>query len=231
MVRFAPVTVDQVILVFMKAPRAGRVKTRLAARVGDALALELYMAFVEDILSTCRATACPVMVMLAESDGLEEVRSWLGDGFAYGLQDGDDLGERMSNAFRGVFEKGCRQALLIGSDIPDLPADTIRDGFQEMDSCDAVIGPARDGGYYLIGFRSEGFRSAAFEGVEWSTASVYSQTCRLLVESRLNYKVLPRWDDVDTFDDLQRLFERLKTAGGAPRTLDTCRKRVFREDR
>jgi hypothetical protein len=225
------VTIERVIQVFMRAPRAGRVKTRLAAGVGDALALELYMAFVEDILSTCRSTGYPVRCMVAEADGLEEVRSWLGEGLSYGLQEGDDLGERMSNAFRGQFEEGCRQALLIGSDIPDLPADAIREGFHALESNDAVIGPSRDGGYYLIGFRSEGFRSAAFEGIEWSTPSVFSQTCRLMAENRLSCKVLNSWDDVDTFDDLQRLFERLTTADSASRTLATCRNKVFRENR
>jgi rSAM/selenodomain-associated transferase 1 len=219
-----------VIQLFMKAPRAGRVKTRLAAGVGDALALELYMAFVEDMLATCRSTAYPLKLMVDDSKGLEAVKSWLGNDLVYGLQEGDDLGERMANAFRAVFDEGCGQALLIGSDIPDLPEEAIREGFRALESRDAVIGPSRDGGYYLIGFRSEGFRSAVFEGVEWSSPSVFSQTRRLLAESGLSCKILPVWDDVDTFENLQRLFSRLKAAGTAPRTLFTCRSKVFREN-
>lgn len=224
-------TMERVILVFMKAPRTGQVKTRLALKVGDAMALELYRAFVEDVLSTCRATAYSVTVMVAEADGLEEVRSWLGDGYSYAVQEGDDLGERMSNALRRIFERGWRQALLIGSDIPDLPAEIIREGFEALDSHDAVVGPARDGGYYLIGFRSGGFRSSVFEGVEWSAGSVFSHTCGLLAENLLSFKVLPHWNDIDTPDDLEQLLERMKTAGGAPRTLLTYRNQVLRGNR
>ena len=223
--------IQRVILVFVKYPEPGRVKTRLAAKVGDAVAVELYRAFVEDILSMCRSTAHPLMVMVSEVDDVQKTRSWLGDGHDYGVQEGGDLGERMVNAFRRVFERGCRQALLIGSDIPGLPKEILQEGFEALNSGDAVIGPARDGGYYLIGFRSEGFRPGVFEGVEWSTDSVFSRTCGLFAANRLGYLVLPEWDDVDTVDDLRRLFERIEATGGAPRTLLSCRKQVFREDR
>jgi hypothetical protein len=225
----------KVILVFVRYPEPGRVKTRLAATVGDAVAADIYRAFVEDLLKVCHSTSNPVTVMVSEEEDLEKTRGWLvevlGGVFACEAQQGHDLGERMSRAFERVFERGFEQAILIGSDIPDLPADIIRKGFDALRSKDVVIGPCRDGGYYLIGFRSPGFRRAVFEGVEWSTPSVFSRTRGLVAENRLSCEILPQWDDVDTFDDLERLFDRVKTTDGAPRTLVACRKQVLREDR
>lgn len=223
------------IIVFVRYPEPGRVKTRLAATVGDAVAADVYRAFVEDILEVCHSTSNPMTVMVSEEEDLERTRRWLlevlGGGFVCEAQQGQDLGERMSRAFEGVFERGFEQAILIGSDIPDLPADIIRKGFDALGSKDVVIGPSRDGGYYLIGFRSAGFRPAVFDGVEWSTSSVFSRTRVLLAQNRLSFEILPQWDDVDTFNDLERLLDRVKTTDGAPRTLIACRKRVLLEDR
>ena len=222
------------ILVFVRYPEPGRVKTRLAATVGDDVAADLYRAFVEDILKVCDSTSCPVTVMVSEEKDLQRTQDWLGgllDGsFVCEAQQGRDLGERMSMAFEWAFGKGFDRAILIGSDIPDLPAEIIPRGFDALSSSDAVIGPSPDGGFYLIGFRSGGFRPAVFTGLEWSTESVFSETCGRLAENRLTFEVLPPWDDVDTFDDLQRLFHRLKTTNGAPRTLISCRRQVFREE-
>jgi hypothetical protein len=205
------------ILVFVRYPEPGRVKTRLAAVVGDRAAALLYRAFVEDVLAVCRSTRHPVTVLVSDADALEKTRGWLGEDHAYGSQEGSDLGERMSRAFEGALQRGCGQALLIGSDIPDLPADLIQESFDALESVDAVIGPSRDGGYYLIGFRSQGFRRAPFEGVPWSTPTVFSRTCGLLVENGLSFHILPPWDDVDTVEDLERLWERTETKAGAPR--------------
>ncbi|MCU0587673.1 MAG: TIGR04282 family arsenosugar biosynthesis glycosyltransferase [Syntrophobacteraceae bacterium] len=205
------------ILVFVRYPEPGRVKTRLAAGVGDRAAARLYRAFVEDVLAVCRSTSHPLTVLVSEPDALDNTRRWLGGDHAYGAQEGSGLGERMSMAFQRAFERGCGQAVLIGSDIPDLPADRIEESFEALGSADAVIGPSGDGGYYLIGFRSRGFRRAVFQGVAWSAPSVFWRTCGLLVENGLSFRILPPWDDVDTVDDLERLWERTTATAGAPR--------------
>lgn len=221
----------RLILVFVRYPEPGRVKTRLAATVGHTVAAELYRAFVEDILVACRSASCAVNVMVSEPGDVERTRAWLGEALGRETvclaQQGRDLGERMAAAFHGAFARGFEEVILIGSDIPDLPAGVLSKGFDALRRHDAVLGPCRDGGYYLVGFRSGGFRPEVFQGVHWSTASVFFETCRLMEQHRLSLEVLPAWEDVDTFEDLERLYHRLKTASRAPRTLILCRKQVF----
>jgi uncharacterized protein len=196
------------IILFMKNPEPGRVKTRLAAGVGNRFAAEIYRAFVEDVLAVCLEAGDPVTVMVSPGEALEEVRLWLGSSHRYEAQVGDDLGERMSDAFRRVFDSGFREAILVGSDIPDLRPEVLAEGFGALAVSHAVIAPAKDGGYYAVGFRSDGFQPAVFQGMEWSTDSVFTRTCNLMERNRVRYHVLPMGEDVDTLQDLQSLMVR-----------------------
>jgi hypothetical protein len=123
-------------------------------------------------------------------------------------QEGNDLGEKMKNAFVRSFSAGTEKAVLIGSDIPDLSMAIIDEASVSLDTCDAVIGPASDGGYYLIGFRKDSFLPGVFEGIPWGTESVCGETLRLLYRAGCRVHVLPEWHDIDTADDLRSLFVR-----------------------
>jgi uncharacterized protein len=201
-------TSGQRVLLFLKVPGVGRVKTRLAAEIGQDRATELYRCFVEDIIAMLDRIGIDVQCCY-EPAGAEAVLSeWLGGQRSYAVQVGDDLGRRMEHAFRGAFREGVSQAVLIGSDIPDLAAEIVELAFTELGTKDVVIGPSSDGGYYLLGFRGERFVPEVFEGIRWSTDHVFDQTTAILSRNGLNVSVLPVWHDVDTRSDLDALIER-----------------------
>jgi hypothetical protein len=208
------------ILFFVKAPLPGRVKSRLAASLGEEDALRLYRAFVEDMLETIDGSGLPARVFVHPPDAISAVPAWLGRHRRYHPQDGADLGARMANGFRGIFAQGCSRAVLIGSDLPDLPSCLLHEALDALDRNDAVIGPARDGGYYLIGFRRETFLPAVFHGIRWSGDDVFVRTAEHLRNNGISTHILPRWRDVDTVDDLRDLARRTEgTAFAGSRTM------------
>lgn len=113
----------------------------------------------------------------------------------------------MANAFKQVFSEGMEKAVIIGSDIPDLPESFIINAFAALSTHDVVIGPSVDGGYYLIGFRHDTFMPSVFKRISWGTDTVFLQTTKRLKKSHKVY-LLPLWSDIDQLDDVKRLFER-----------------------
>ncbi len=204
------------ILLFLKAPIKGQVKSRLAARLGDDVALELYINFVLDILETIEKTGHPCTIFFHPPEARDVVAGWLGPGRDYFPQLGKDLGERMANAFATIFKKDVSRAILIGSDIPDLSIDILREAFQSLDSRDAVLGPAHDGGYYLIGFRRDTFEPSVFSGIEWGSNRVFAETRQKLEQAKRSVHLLPEWRDVDTPEDLRDLMARNAKSPFAP---------------
>jgi len=146
-------------------------------------------------------------------------------GLEVGGQEGNDVWERMKNAFEYCFSRGVKSSLLIGSDIPDLPPVYVQRAFEGLNTCDAILGPAHDGGYYLIGFTSQGFTPVPFTDIQWGTPSVYGQTIDNAKVHALKVCKLPRWQDVDTLDDLKALpgQTRLDTSL-APNTIEVINK-------
>lgn len=222
-----PVSDDSLILLFIKSPVRGRVKSRLAAALGENAALGLYKNFVLDTLATVELSGHPCRICFHPPDAGEAVADWLGRRRSYLAQTGNDLGERMEQAFRRVFSEGaCSRAILIGSDIPDLPGDAFSEAFRSLDRHDAVIGPATDGGYYLIGFRIDTFFPDIFHAVEWSTDTVFSRTMEVFAKAGLRVHALPAWRDVDTSEDLRDLWERNRgTAFRHSRTMNALEAR------
>ena len=196
------------VLLFVKAPIKGRVKSRLAVVVGEEAALALYRGFILDTIAAVEEVGDGLRIAVHPPDALQAVSAWLGPSYELMPQRGDDLGARMSNAFEAAFAQGCSRAILIGSDIPDLPSQMVRDSLAALESHDAVIGPAEDGGYYLIGFQRSAFLPAIFRGMAWSTNTVFYDTMHKLREASLRVHVAPQWRDVDTREDLQALIER-----------------------
>ena len=208
----AAVQRERCILVFIKSPEKGTVKSRLAAAIGEEQACRLYENFVLDLLETLRKTAkdksYALKVCFYPPESGKTISTWLGSRYEYLPQHGKDLGERMSNAFREIFAEGYGQILLVGSDIPDLPGKMIHDGFASLERHGAVIGPTQDGGYYLIGFRSGCFLPDIFAGIPWSTSEVFEKTMAQLRFRNFDVSILPAWQDIDTLEDLRDLLKR-----------------------
>jgi len=210
---------DTAIILFVKAPIQGHVKTRLAKGLDASIVTGLYKCFVDDIIHKITAARLPLIIFYDPPGSLPMMRAWLGDNQTYAVQTGNTLGERMEQAFRQVFAAGIRRAVLMGSDLPDLPGKTLTLAFSALNTHDAVIGPSSDGGYYLIGFTSQAFTAHVFQGIKWSTDEVYPATLDRFAEGHLSIEQLPPWQDIDTLNDLLTLIKSLKkNPGHSPET-------------
>jgi rSAM/selenodomain-associated transferase 1 len=206
---------DALILFFIKYPEPGEVKTRLAETIGSEKAVQLYQSFILDFLAKLESTRLPFAICFYPEQKKQLLMEWLGEGYEYISQKGIDLGERMAAAFLDAFAGGQRRVILMGADFPDLPHPFLEEALDALSTHDAVIGPAMDGGYYLIGFKRETFFRQAFEGMHWSTKGVFRQTLLILKTYRRRVYVLPAWNDIDTIEDLRQLMERSEDSGFA----------------
>jgi rSAM/selenodomain-associated transferase 1 len=207
------------IFFFVKSPEQATVKSRLAEAVGNEKARALYRNFVLDMLDTLSEVADggqhDLWVCFYPPEAGQEIRDWLGSSYNCVAQQGNDLGERMQNAFLTGFAAGYRRAILLGSDAPDLTSSLITAGLNCLKTHPAVIGPACDGGYYLLGFQSQAFLPAIFCGMPWSTGEVYARTREVFRRTHTNVLVLPPWRDIDTIADLQNLREGCRNSSFA----------------
>jgi rSAM/selenodomain-associated transferase 1 len=200
------------LLFFIKNPEKGRVKTRLAAAIGDKMAVQLYKRFLLEMLYTLNGGTFLFYLCYSPDGPVRDLKNWLGDQYLYMPQTGENLGERMKNGFAEAISMNFKRVVLIGSDIPDLPLGFIEEAFASLREKDAVIGPSLDGGYYLIGFKNETFSPRVFEGIHWSTESVFEKTLRLLEQEGLTVHTLQPLRDIDTVEDLR--IRDLRKKGG-----------------
>jgi rSAM/selenodomain-associated transferase 1 len=207
------------VILFVKLPEKGRVKSRLAQRMNEDLVLRLYENMVLDTIDMLTQGRFPFRICFAPPDARDRIREWLGQGYRAFPQTGDDLGDRMENAFEHVFSEGAGDVLLIGSDIPELTPEVMEEAFAALLKNEAVIGPAGDGGYYLIGFKKGTFEPIIFHDMVWSTKTVFRETLDKLLDASLKVHVLPELTDVDTVEDLKMLVSQIKhPAPGESRT-------------
>ena len=197
-------------------------KTRLAADLGDDRALAAYEAMLRDVLEGIGPSAdgLEVEVLWAPTEAAngESLRAAFGDR-ATAMQTGETLGDRMAMAFsERFFFHRTQQIIAIGVDEPQLTRETIEHAFALLDSCEWVVGPAEDGGYYLIGCRGPAFDVDVFDGIAWSTPTVFRDTMAKIRTWENSVAVLPRRFDVDVADDLRRLATECND-GGAVATL------------
>lgn len=190
------------LIIFVKNPVLGKVKTRLAAGIGNEKALEIYLQLLALTRTVSETVNCTRHVFY--SDEIEN-DAWDDDKFNKHVQEGDDLGERMKNAFAKVFALGAKKAVIIGSDCPQLTSEIVVESFRILNENDVVIGPAEDGGYYLLGMKN--LHAFLFENKEWSTDSVFKDTVIDLTKNQLNYGRSPQLSDLDTVQDLRLLKE------------------------
>lgn len=189
---------ENLLLIFTRNPELGKVKTRLAKTVGDATALSIYMFLLQktkDIASKVQADkAVYYSVSVREND------FWDVTVFQKHQQIGKDLGIRMLNAFKNGFAAGYKNVLIIGSDIYDLTPEIIEEGFDKLAENDLVIGPAEDGGYYLLGMKS--LHPEIFKNKDWGTSTVRKDTIKDLEDKKL--LLLPELNDIDIFEDIKQ---------------------------
>jgi uncharacterized protein len=206
---------DRRLLLFTKPARAGRVKTRLIGDLTPLQAAELHAAFLDDLLDRLRAGAFTLRVAWALEPG-EPVPAGPFPGFA---QRGGDLGERLYTALADAAAESPAVAAL-GSDHPTLDLAVVHRAFELLESgAEVVLGPAEDGGYYLIALRAAAVARRLFEGIAWSTAAVLPTTLERCRELGLRLELLPAAVDVDTAADLRRLAAAMADGDlGCPRT-------------
>lgn len=187
--------------VFAKAPTPGRVKTRLAADVGDARATEIYRTLGRSTVDGLRQGPWRLVVYVAPPDpeALDAVRAWLGDGVELRPQSAGDLGRKMARALEELLDEA-HEALVVGTDIPGIDADLAAEALSFLEDHDLVVGPATDGGYYLIGMSEP--HPELFHDMAWSTDGVLSETLRRADAQSLRVALLEPLTDVDTVHDL-----------------------------
>jgi rSAM/selenodomain-associated transferase 1 len=199
---------DAVVMVFVKMPDSGNVKTRLAIDVGPELAVRAHECMVLDVFDAATATDAEMRVFVDPPDALARAREWLGNEPTVIPQSGSDLGERMERAFLVAFSEGFSRAVLVGCDIPGLNAKILNAALSALETNHAVIGPANDGGYYLIGFRKDTFAPKVFRDMRWSENSVLDDTLRRLKSARRTVAQLEKLIDIDMLEDVRLLKAR-----------------------
>ncbi len=188
------------VLVFAKAPREGHVKTRLAGDIGVRDATELYRRVGKRVVE--QLASHPLIIWYDPPHARAEMEAWLGDQH-YRAQPGGDLGARLSFAFGDHFLAHTSPVIAVGVDAPDVDAALVGRAFVELQQADVVLGPAEDGGYYLIGL-SRMFQSL-FENVPWSTAEVFAATVQRCADAGLRLRLLETLADMDTVADARAL--------------------------
>jgi rSAM/selenodomain-associated transferase 1 len=198
----------QRLLIFARLPELGKVKTRLASDIGADKALAVYQAMLRDLLASIgRSTADTEVEIVwsptesANGDALQRAFP----GYSLAMQTGATLGDRLTMAFsERFFFQRTEKIVAIGVDDPRLTRQAIDHAFGVLDSCEWVIGPAVDGGYYLIGCRAALFDSSIFAGIDWGTDSVLRATIDRIEKAGRTLAVLPAHADIDVVEDLRR---------------------------
>lgn len=186
---------NNALIIFARKPELGKVKTRLAASIGDKNALKIYQQLLNHTKVIAGDAAAETHVFLT---AFTDDTFW--KDFENHLQEGDSLGDKMLHAFTTLFKIGYQHCVIIGSDCPSLTHEIVNDAFAALNHNDIVIGPAADGGYYLLGMNT--LHTTIFENKQWSTNTVCSDTIEDAQLHQLTYFLLPTLNDVDEVTDV-----------------------------
>ena len=189
---------QELLMIFVKNPVPGKVKTRLAKTMGPDKALEIYLQLIDHTYKVTKNL--PVDKAVYYSDEIITGDVWDKGKYEKMVQEGSDLGKRMLNAFRNAFQKGYRKVLIIGSDSFEITSKIIQDAFNAIPQNNFVIGPTHDGGYYLIGMTA--LHAPLFKNKKWSSDAVLQDTLIDIRHMNGSYKLLPELTDIDTEEDL-----------------------------
>lgn len=190
---------EAAIIIFQKNPELGRVKTRLAKTIGEEKALDAYQLLLQHTHEQVALVQCDVFVYFDQGIDPRFIRN---DRYSGAIQCSGDLGCKMRIALEEVLAKGYQKAVVIGSDCPGLDAEVLGDALVQLSSHELVIGPAKDGGYYLIGMRK--MYDTLFESMPWSSAKVFSKTFSEAKRLGLKISLLRVLADVDEYEDLDK---------------------------
>jgi rSAM/selenodomain-associated transferase 1 len=217
----------RVLGLFAKWPEPGRVKTRLAAVTSPAFAADLAFAFLRDAAGRFAAASARRVLAFAPADAGPRFAAVVGDRFALVPQADGDLGRRLSAFITAEVAAGAEAVVVVGTDSPTLPPSRVEDAFAELRQADVVLGPATDGGYYLVGCGRR--LPPIFDGMAWGGPTVFADSVARLADPAWRLARLPPWYDVDTLDDYRELRSHIvatRRAGldpGAPHTEALCR--------
>ena len=166
---------------------------------------QLYTCFLKDTVEKIKRLGFPFFIYYTPYEKKEELEHLLGDNLTYVPQEGVDLGERLYNGFKKSIKMGHPSAIALASDTPDLPESTLVNAGKKLGEFDSVIGPSLDGGYYLIGLRNHAMIHNLFQGIIWSTKTVFAETMKKIEAEQLSCHSLEPWRDVDEVEDLTQL--------------------------
>ena len=186
------------LIIFVRHPQLGTVKTRLAATIGNETALVIYKKLLQHTLEITQKTQSHKYVFYA--DEIVDDDMWSGKNYYKLTQDNSDLGQKMLSAFTQVLDNGYSKVCIIGSDCYELDSVMIDIAFAALNKVDVVIGPATDGGYYLLGMKQ--MHHGIFKNKNWSTKTVFEETVLTITAAKLSYKILATLTDVDEEKDL-----------------------------
>ena len=189
---------NQKLIAFVRAPKPGQVKTRLAKTVGGVTAAEIYQRLMDQLFKNLKPLR-DVELRFTPDLAKDEFGRWLRPGWELAPQGPGDLGTRLARAFQECFAQGSQAVVVIGSDCPAVVPDDIESAWRSLATNDVVLGPARDGGYWLIGLRAP--RPCLFETIPWSTSEVLETTLRRASDARLAVQLLRTLQDIDTVED------------------------------
>ncbi|MEN3323060.1 TIGR04282 family arsenosugar biosynthesis glycosyltransferase [Mariniflexile soesokkakense] len=194
-------TSKKAIIIFTRNPELGQCKTRLAKTIGDAAALGIYKHLLIHTATIAKSTNADKYVFYSKTIQKNDI--WDASIFRKKLQEGFDLGAKMQNAFTDIFALGYKKVIIIGSDLLDLKPKHIDLAFEALHETDVVIGPAKDGGYYLLGMNV--MQNDVFKNKAWGTSTVLKETLENLKDSA--YHLLEELNDIDTFEDMRHYQE------------------------
>lgn len=190
---------SRLLMTFVKNPELGKAKTRLAETVGQAKALEVYKALLSHTCSVVADLECDKMVFYADHITYDDL--WSEQVFQKDVQSNGDLGDRMHDAFATAFDQGYKKVVIVGSDCYDITAEIIHEAFDELNNNDVVIGPALDGGYYLLGMKK--LHTTIFDNKSWSTDKLLAETQEAMENEGVSYNLLTPLSDIDYEEDLK----------------------------
>ncbi|WP_100614180.1 TIGR04282 family arsenosugar biosynthesis glycosyltransferase [Confluentibacter citreus] len=191
-------TSKNALIIFVRNPELGKCKTRLAETIGDEAALEIYKQLLFHTSNVAKSIVADRFVFYSET--IQKNDLWEDAIFRKKLQSEGDLGEKMETAFLELFQLGYEKVVIIGSDLFDLKPLHINSAYQNLNTHKVVIGPAKDGGYYLLGLSQ--MNNTLFKNKPWSSSNLLEETLDELMENNIKFTTLETLSDIDTYDDL-----------------------------
>ncbi len=216
----------------MKAPRLGEVKTRFQPELSPGTSLELYHAMGKDLVNHFSLSDYfDLFIQYSPETAEGKMRSWLGSHLHYIPQRGANLGEKLQRAFLEAFNRHHQKVCIMGSDLPTLQQNDILNSFVKLESADVVLGPATDGGYYLVALKQS--HPEIFHDIDWSTELVFQQTLTKAQQQKLSVMQLEMREDVDTYQEVVALWNHFlenedKLKKNIPYTVNVLKK-IFAE--